>query len=107
MRPTQSSAGKTHEKVEPKTPPKKAAASQPRKVSEGASEHVLPESVEGDLETLEAAEEPHVPKLDITPEGTNVDVNAVSGAVSEALGTQGEERGMNGNGAAPSEAAST
>ncbi|KAI9870009.1 MAG: hypothetical protein M1830_004840 [Pleopsidium flavum] len=39
MRPTASSASKTHEKVEPKTPPKKTAASKAKRRSDGSEDN--------------------------------------------------------------------
>ena len=111
MRPTQSSASKTHEKIEPKTPPKKAAPSRSHKLSEGVSEHGAQKSVEGELEASEVPEdvvEPyHISNPELAQEGTNLDANAVSGTVPEVLGAKGEEYGVNGDSAAPSEAVST
>lgn len=49
----------------------------------------------------------HVPKSDTTQEGNDVDIHAGSVPGPEALPTNGEERGINGDGPAPSEAVST
>lgn len=108
MRPTQSSASKTHEKNEPKTPPKKAVPNRPHKNSEEAVEHGADESREVDSVPPQDTMEPsHVPKSDTTQEGNDVDIHAGSVAGPEALPTNGEERGINGDGPAPSEAVST
>ena len=108
MRPTQSSASKTHDKIEPKTPPKKAAPSRPHKVGEGASEHGMHESVEGDPEASEppevVVESPHLASSENAREGTNLEANAVSG---ETFGANGEDNGINGDGTALPEAVST
>lgn len=107
MRPTQSSASKTHEKAEPKTPPKKTVAMTSHKASEGAVEPGAHENGEGNSVPPQDALEPsHVPNSDTAQEDANVEADARSVAVPEALGTEGEEQGVNGNGATPSEAVS-
>ena len=107
MRPTQSSASKTHEKVEPKTPPKKAIPNRLHKASEGPGEHGAHNSGEGNLVPQQDFAEPsHIQNSDSAQDGINVDANGGSVALPKASGTKGEEPGINVNGAAPSEAVS-
>ncbi len=107
MRPTQSSASKTHEKVEPKTPPKKTVSTKPHEASEGTVEHRAHEGGEGQSVPSQDALEPlHVPDSHAAQDGTSVDTDATSVAAPEAVGTKGENQGINGYGATPSEAVS-
>lgn len=52
MRPTQSSASKTHEKIEQKTPPKKRISSRPKRISDenGNGEPTESKTIEADTE---------------------------------------------------------
>jgi len=103
MRPTQSSASKTHEKAEPKTPPKKTAVTKSHKASEGTVEPGAQENVEGNsVPSQDALEPSHVPNSETAQEDTNVEADASSVASPKASGTKGEKQGINGGGATPS-----
>ena len=103
MRPTQSSASKTHEKAEPKTPPKKTAVTTSHKASEGTIEPGAQENVEGNsVPSQDALEPSHVPNSETPQEDTNVEADASSVASPKASGTKGEKQGINGGGDTPS-----
>ena len=79
MRPTQSSAQKTHEKVEVKSPPRKSHPSRPKRLSEGSEkskseqeDHLDDHPQEPAVEaSLPAAEGNHAPSTNGTTENIN------------------------------------
>lgn len=97
MRPTQSSASKTHEKAEPKTPPKKTAATRSHKVSEGTTESGAQENAEGNsIPSQDALEPSHVPNSETAQADTNVEADGSSVTSPEASGAKEEKKGING-----------
>ncbi|KAL9010661.1 MAG: hypothetical protein Q9173_004429 [Seirophora scorigena] len=57
MRPTQSSASKTHEKVEQKTPPKKRISSRPKRISDATEKSAESKSGQASIQDEAASEE--------------------------------------------------
>ena len=96
MRPTQSSASKTHDKVEPKTPPKKTISAKSKEANEGRVEHGAQENGEGDPKPpQDALEASHVSNLE-----------AERDPINEASNLHGERSSIDKSVAAPSEAVS-
>ena len=108
MRPTQSSASKSHEKIEAKTPPKKTVLAKPhRETKGGAVEHGALEDGESSLNTTQNAPETiHSPNTEAAHESRNAGIEPASTAAHETTGLNGDGSGINGNTAAPSEAVS-
>ncbi|KAI4267876.1 MAG: hypothetical protein LQ337_008146 [Flavoplaca oasis] len=82
MRPTTSSASKTHEKVEQKTPPKKRISSRPKRISDESGE-AESKGMEAETDSKEQANEKDGQAVN-HPESENHQENAVTVPTQEA-----------------------
>jgi hypothetical protein len=92
MRPTQSSAQKTHEKVEPKTPPKKSHPVRPKRTSEGSDKSKSEQGetkVEQPKEQMAEASQPPAETSEATStNGANESANEPASAKSAEVTVQ-------------------
>ncbi|KAL8997916.1 MAG: hypothetical protein Q9169_002909 [Polycauliona sp. 2 TL-2023] len=83
MRPTTSSASKTHEKVEQKTPPKKRVSSRPKRISDEVGEKGESKAVEAESDSKEPGTEQGEEAVNHV-ESDNAQENATSVPIEEA-----------------------
>ncbi|KAL8776486.1 MAG: hypothetical protein Q9213_008257 [Squamulea squamosa] len=85
MRPTQSSASKTHEKVEQKTPPKKRISSRPKRISNenGSGEQTESKAIEADTKPEQQRAEQDEPATTHVDSATDQE-NAALGSTEKA-----------------------
>ncbi|KAL8773248.1 MAG: hypothetical protein Q9209_001926 [Squamulea sp. 1 TL-2023] len=95
MRPTQSSASKTHEKVEQKTPPKKRISSRPKRISDenGSGEQTESKTTEADTKPKQQGAEQDEPAATHVDSATDQE-NAALGSTEKASIENAAEPGV-------------